>query len=165
MRPQILTYCVGFNTDRALMKANESRYCFWPPSGKLHWCTGDAPKNNNWIQAENWGGEDDALLISNDDPPALGSIPGTHQDPSWWNMLQENCSCVWIWPGAYDFSLLNEPELGTKENQLQPIFMYSSCLETNKEQLNAGWEHLPVLYFIHTHKKVDKYCAQHMSCQ
>lgn len=43
-----------------------------------NWGTGDAPNNNNWIQAENWGGEDDALLFNNEDLPALGSIPGTH---------------------------------------------------------------------------------------
>lgn len=53
----------------------------------------------------------------------------------------------------YNFSLLKQPGLGAKENQLQPIFTYSSCLETNKEQLNIIRKHLPVLYFIYSQKK------------
>lgn len=153
------------------MKANKSSYCFWLPIGKLHWRTGVHPSteqrwlpDNKLIQTENSGGEDDALLFNDEDPPALGCTPGTHPDPSWWNMLQENCSCVWIWPGAYDFNLLTEPELGTKENQLQPIFTYLSCLKTNKEQLNAGWKHLPGLYFIHTHKKEKETNIVHSIC-
>ena len=54
---------------------------------------------------------------------------------------------------VYNFSLLNQPGLGAKENQLQPILTYLSCLETNKEQLNIGPKHLPVLYFIYSQKK------------
>lgn len=58
--------------------------------------------------------EDGALHSNDKDLPALGSIPGAHPDPSWWNTLQENCSLVWIGTGAYDFNLLNDPKLGTK---------------------------------------------------
>lgn len=61
-------------------------------------------------------------------------------------------------------NLLNEPELGTKENQLQPIFMYLSSLKINKEQLNAGWKHLPGLYFTHTHKKEKETNIVHSMC-
>lgn len=26
------------------------------------------------------------------------SIPDAQHDSCWWNMIQENCLCVWIWP-------------------------------------------------------------------
>lgn len=54
---------------------------------------------------------------------------------------------------VYNFSLLNQRGLGAKENQRQPIFMYSPCLETDREQLNIGRKHLPVLYFIYNQEK------------
>lgn len=54
---------------------------------------------------------------------------------------------------TYNFSFQNQPGLGTKENQLQQILTYASSSETNKEPLNIGWKHLPVLYFIYSQKK------------
>lgn len=46
-----------------------------------------------------------------------------------------------------------ESTRSAKEIQLWPILTYSTCLETNKEQLNTGWKHLLVLYFIYRQKK------------
>lgn len=109
-------------------------------------------------------GEDDALHFNDKGLPALGPIPGTYPDPSLVKhaskkllMCLNLVRCIWL-------QCLNEPEVGTEKKQLQPIFMYSSCLEINKEQLNAGWKHLPVLYFIHTHKKEKETNIVHRIC-
>lgn len=123
-------------------------------------CWAEMTTRQQMNQTEHSGGEDDALHFNDKDLPALGSIPGTHADPSCFKKTVHVSQSGQVHMTSTCW--MNQSWVLKKTSYSQS--MYSSCLEINKEQLNAGWKPLPVLYHIHTHKKEKETNIVHSIC-
>lgn len=94
-------------------------------------CWAEMTTRQQMNQTEHSGGEDDALHFNDKDLPALGSIPGTHADPSCFKKTVHVSQSGQVHMTSTCW--MNQSWVLKKTSYSQS--MYSSYLEINKEQL------------------------------